>query len=107
MGRLEFLQYTNRALYKESLACLALEEGITHFQLLDRLIGRNVGTSVQALKEALGEMESDGLIMSVNSCYMFQENWLKELVLFLDEFEESKKEIDLCEALLEKKHGRP
>ncbi len=102
MERLEFLHYLNRSPYKEALACLALEEGVNHFQLLDKMIDKRIGTTVSGLKKALSELEGKGMVASVNGCYLFQENWLKELVLFLDEFEESSKEMDLCKIMLEK-----
>lgn len=102
MSNLEFLNYLNRTPYKEVLACLALEEGLNPHQVLDRLIDRKVGTTIWDLKRALTEMECGGLIASVNNSFYFHENWLKELVLFLDEFEESSKELDLCQLMLGK-----
>jgi len=103
MNRLQFLSYTNRSPYKEMLACLALEEGINHTELLERLIGRSIGLEMEHLKLNLEELEESGLIASINECYLFRENWVKEMVLFLDEFEETKNEIDICEALIQKK----
>jgi len=103
MDRIEFLSYTNRPPYREMLACLALEEGINRFELLERLIGRSIGTTIEHLELDLEELEESGLIASVNDCYLFRENWLKEMVLFLDEFEETKNEIDICEALIQRK----
>lgn len=102
MSELDFLNYLNRTPYKEVLACLALKEGMNSFQLLDKLIDRSVGTTATKLKKTLNQLGSEGLIASVNSAFYFQEKWLKELILFLDEFEESKKEMDLCQILLNK-----
>ena len=83
MGKLEYLNYVNRSPHKEALACLALEEGVNAFQLMDKLIGRRVDTSVSDLKGALFELECNGLLASVNGCYQFQEEWFKELVRFI------------------------
>jgi len=105
MGRLDFLNYTNRSPYKEVLACLALEEGMNLFELMNKVIDRSVGLTASELRKALVELEFNGLIARVNDCYLFNENWLRELVLFLDEFEESKKELDLCQLMLEKNKG--
>ncbi|GEM_PF-1537957 len=102
MRRLDFLNYTNRSPYKEVLACLALEEGVNLFELMNKVIDRSVGLTASELKKALIELEFNGLIARVNDCYLFNESWLRELVLFLDEFEESKKELDLCQLMLEK-----
>ena len=102
MGKLEFLNYVNRSPHKEALASLALEEGMNSHQVLERLVGRRVGTDFAELRVALFELECNGLLASVNDCYHFQETWFKELVRFLDEFEESKKEMDLCEVMLGK-----
>jgi len=102
MERLEFLGFVNRTPYKEALACLAIEEGLNTFELMDKLIGRSVGTTVADLQDVLSELQGKGLLASVNDRYHFHETWFKELVLFLDEFEESKREIDLCEVLLKK-----
>jgi len=103
MDRIAFLAYTNRSPYKEMLACLALEEGINHTELLERLIGRSIGLSVENLQLNLEELEENGLIASINECYLFREDWVKQMVLFLDEFEETKNEIDICEALIQRK----
>lgn len=102
MGELDFLAYTNRSPYKEALGCLALDEGMNLFELMNKMIDRSVGITAAELRNALAELEYIGFITRVNGCYHFHENWVKELILFLDEFEESKKELDLCQLMLEK-----
>ncbi len=102
MGELDFLGYMNRTPYKEALACLALEEGLNLFELMNKMIDRSIGTTAPELRNALTELEYRGLLVRVNERYHFNENWLRELVLFLDEFEESKKELDLYQLMLEK-----
>ena len=106
MDRLEFLQYLNRSPYKEALASLAGAEGANVFQVMNSMVDRRVGTSVEELRIALFELECDGLLLQVNECYHFKDSWFKELVRFLDEFEETGKEMDICEALLEREKRR-
>lgn len=96
----DFLNYLNRSPYREALGCLAGEEGLNRFGLLDRLSGRKISAGIAEVDRALEELELGGFIASVNGCYHFQREWFKDFVLFLDEFEESREELDLCEQML-------
>ncbi|MCX6802504.1 MAG: hypothetical protein NT067_05345 [Candidatus Diapherotrites archaeon] len=96
----EFLSYLSKSPFREALGFLAKEEGLNRFQLMGRLSDSKSCTGMAELKTALGELECRGFIASVNECYHFQKEWFKDFVLFLEEFEESREELDLCEQML-------
>jgi hypothetical protein len=99
MASPELMDYLGRSPFREALGCLAKEEGLNRQQLEGRLASIN-GAYPSMLETALLELECRGFIASVNGCYHFSKEWFKDFVLFLDEFEESREELDLCEQML-------
>ena len=99
MARPELLDYLDRSPFREALGCLAKEEGLNMQQLEGRLAEINAAYP-SMLGTALAELERRGFVASVNGRYHFSKEWFKDFVLFLDEFEESREELDLCEQML-------
>ncbi|MEM0360097.1 MAG: hypothetical protein QXK06_02020 [Candidatus Diapherotrites archaeon] len=100
MEELQFLSYLGKSPFREALSCLAREEGLNKSQIMDLVSKKSASASLNSLLAALEELELNGFIVGVNGCYHFQKEWFKEFVLFLEEFEASREEMDLCEQML-------
>lgn len=103
MSQLDYLNYTNCSPYKEVLAVLALEQALNAYQIHERVKKKLPYVSIIEIKNALFELERRGLLMNVNNCFTIAEDWLRNLVLFLNEFEELEESLAKYNAKLQQK----
>lgn len=103
MSEMGYLYYTTVTPYREILIVLSKANALNFHsvaKIVPKLSG-NIGTA--QVEKALIELERAGLIAQINGCYLICEDWLKQLVLFLNEFNQLQSELDNCNAVFSAK----
>ena len=103
MRRLDYLHYTNNPPFRELLFILAKGQALNPYEAYIKTMQFLPNITQQQVESALIELELRGLLIRINSCFAIAEEWLRELVLFLNEFTELQNEIEGYAAILEKK----
>ena len=103
MSRLDYLHYTNNPPYRELLFILAREQALNSYEAYIKAIKYVPNVTQRQIESALMELELRGILIRVNDCFTIAEDWLRELVLFLNEFESLQSELENYAAMLQRK----
>ena len=103
MPRLDYLNYTNNPPFRELLSVLARAHALNPYEAYAKTKRFLPGLTLRQVEAALVELELRGLLIRINNCFAIAEDWLRELMLFLDEFDKLQDAMAGYAALLEKK----
>lgn len=101
MPELDYLNYTNCSPYKEILLVLSVKQAMNSQQVFEHVKKRLPYVNIVEVKNALLELELHGLLININNCFTIAEDWLRNLVLFLNEFEELEETLAKYDAILQ------
>ncbi|MEM4663044.1 MAG: hypothetical protein QXM75_03410 [Candidatus Diapherotrites archaeon] len=102
MSDMSYLYYATVTPYKEVLLTLA-KVSPANFHMISKMVLKscsNIG--ILQIEKALEELKNAGVVVEINSCYIIPEDWLRQLVLFLNEFDQLHSETDNCNAVFNK-----
>jgi len=103
MPELDYLNYTNCSPYKEILLVLAVKRALNPHEVFEHVKEKLPYANIVEVKNALFELEQHGLLININNCFTIAEEWLRNLVLFLNEFEELENSLTKYNAMLQQK----
>ncbi|MCX8190006.1 MAG: hypothetical protein N3F05_02130 [Candidatus Diapherotrites archaeon] len=103
MSDMGYLYYTTVTPYREILVLLSKANAMNPHSIAKNIPRYLERISAEKVQKALFELEKAGLIVQVNGCYLICEDWLKQLVLFLNEFNQLESELDNCNAVFSSK----
>jgi hypothetical protein len=106
MSRLDYLHYTNNPPYRELLFILAREQALNSYEAYIKTLKFAPNVTQRQVESALVELELRGILIRVNDCFTIAEDWLRELVLFLNEFAELQDELESYTAMLQRKGAK-
>jgi len=101
MTDISYLYYVSVSPYREILLALSKAESLNFYETYKFTSGLLPNIGCMQLEIALLELENSGLIVQINGCFSICEDWIKQLVLFLNEFQELENELDNCNAVFE------